>query len=132
MADERYEQAKALVTAYEEHRRFLMDCAIRFVRERDAARKEVENARADAQNWKIHAGVLSERLAKLEGDETTSELYSALRACCAGNTDDDEPVRCQSYEASEQAAPCPRGCCVMAEKEDVHATLAAIESEEKP
>lgn len=46
------------------------------------------------------------------------ERDSALRACCAGNTDDDEPVRCQSYEASEQGQPCPRGRCVMAEPED--------------
>jgi hypothetical protein len=47
-----------------------------------------------------------------------SQLNYALRACCAGNTDDDEPVRCQSYEASEQSQPCPRGRCVMAEPEE--------------
>jgi hypothetical protein len=27
-------------------------------------------------------------------------------------------------------APCPRGCCVMAEEKDVRAILAAIEREE--
>lgn len=48
-----------------------------------------------------------------------SQLNRALRACCAGNTDEDEPVRCQSYEASEQNKPCPRGRCVMAEPEAV-------------
>lgn len=51
-----------------------------------------------------------------------SRLNTALRACCAGNTDDNEPVRCQSYEASEQDKPCPRGRCVMAER-----TPSAIE-----
>lgn len=59
-----------------------------------------------------------------------NELNHALRACCAGNTDDDEPARCQSYEASEQAQPCPRGCCVMADEKDVRTILAAIEREE--
>ncbi len=59
-----------------------------------------------------------------------SELNSALRSRCAGNTDDDEPVCCQSYEASEQAAPCPRGCCVMAEEKDVRSILSVIEAED--
>lgn len=53
-----------------------------------------------------------------------SKLDYVLRACCAGNTEGDEPVRCQSYEASEQAEPCPKGRCVMAEPEPV----SAIES----
>ena len=59
-------------------------------------------------------------------------LDEALRARCAGNTDDDEPVNCQAYEASEQTEPCPPGCCVMAEGEDVRNILAAIEREEEP
>lgn len=60
------------------------------------------------------------------------DLNDALRACCPGNGDDDQPVRCQSYEASEQANPCPPGCCVMADAKDVRATLEAIEREDGP
>lgn len=60
-----------------------------------------------------------------------SELNNALRACCPGNGDEPDPVRCQLYEASEQGSPCPRGCCSMAEEKDVRALLAAIEVEEE-
>lgn len=54
---------------------------------------------------------------RAENAELRKKLGRALRGCCTGNTDDSEPVRCQSYEASEQNAPCPRGRCVMAEEE---------------
>lgn len=37
---------------------------------------------------------------------------------CAGNKDSTIKVRCQSYEASEQSQPCPRGHCVMAQEDD--------------
>ena len=60
-----------------------------------------------------------------------SSLNRALRARCPGNGDDGEPVDCQSYEASEQGAPCPPGCCVMAEEKDVRAILEAIERDEE-
>ena len=63
-------------------------------------------------------------------EELERELAEARRACCPGNGDDPEPVRCQVFEASEQAQPCPPGCCVMAEEKDVRAVLAAIEHEE--
>lgn len=59
-------------------------------------------------------------------------LVCALRARCPGNGDSAEPVECQSYEASEQGAPCPPGCCVMAEAKDVRSVLAAIEDEDAP
>jgi hypothetical protein len=62
-----------------------------------------------------------------------SDLNSALRARCPGNGSDpmDTPVCCQSYEAHEQGAPCPPGCCVMAEEKDVRSIIAAIEAEEE-
>lgn len=60
------------------------------------------------------------------------DLNNAFRARCVGNTMDDDPVCCQSYEAHEQAQPCPPGCCVMADQKDVRAVLEAIEREDKP
>ena len=55
-----------------------------------------------------------------------------LNLRCPGNNGCDDPVECQSYEASEQNAPCPPGCCVMAEEKDVRSILAAIDEENKP
>lgn len=62
--------------------------------------------------------------------DVEAALNSALRLRCAGNTDDTEPAECQAYEASEQAQPCPRGCCVCAEEKDVQSILSAIQLEE--
>lgn len=44
---------------------------------------------------------------------------SLLDAVCVGNKGCDLKARCQSYEASEQAHPCPAGRCVMAEESPV-------------
>lgn len=59
-----------------------------------------------------------------------SKLERALRACCPGNGDEPDPVRCQLYEASEQRDPCPKGCCALADEKDVRALVAAIDAEE--
>jgi hypothetical protein len=78
----------------------------RWVNERKCsalAYSELEQARAD--------------LAKAVANHS-ADLSRALRACCPGNSDAEEPVRCQSYEASEQNQPCPPGRCVMAEPEE--------------
>ena len=55
-----------------------------------------------------------------------------LNLRCPGNNGCDDPVQCQSYEASEQSAPCPAGCCVMAEEKDVRSIIAAIDEENAP
>lgn len=55
-----------------------------------------------------------------------------LNLRCPGNNDCDDPVECQSYEAHEQGAPCPPGCCVMAEEKDVRSIIAAIDDESAP
>ena len=45
---------------------------------------------------------------------------------------DSGELRAWLDEASEQNAPCPPGCCVMAEEKDVRSILAAIDEENKP
>ena len=65
-----------------------------------------------------------------EVERLKHELAEAYRLVCPGNGDEADPVRCQSFEASEQGAPCPPGCCVMADEKDVRAVLAAIERED--
>jgi hypothetical protein len=66
----------------------------------------------------------------LKAAQVESDLNAALRACCPGNGDDPDPVRCQAYEASEQSERCRPGCCVLAEPKDVREVLAAIERED--
>lgn len=65
------------------------------------------------------------------------ELIAALRARCPGNgapgdADDEFVCECQSYEAHEQGAPCPPGCCVMADPKDMRSVMDAIGQEDAP
>lgn len=83
-----------------------------------------------AKNTKGWLNEVVQSAARVECD-----LNSALRARCPGNgtpadADDDSLCECQAYEASEQGAPCPPGCCVMAETKDVRTILAAHEADE--
>jgi len=92
----------------------------------DAARQHGESKHRASTHFELIQRAESAEAAAAKAREDAERLRKernrALQACCAGNTDDTDPVRCQSYEASEQSEPCPRGNCVMAEHD------AAIES----
>lgn len=88
-----------------------------------------------------NAGALLERLAASVAlpnlQQRSPELIAALRARCPGNgapgdADDEFVCECQSYEAHEQGAPCPPGCCVMADPKDMRSVMDAIGQEDAP
>ena len=104
--------------AYYELLGYRADCLLRKSKEESAARAVACLHACDGLDTvdlaKNARGWIADVVLKAAGVE--SQLNYALRSCCAGNTEDCEPVRCQSYEASEQSEPCPRGRCVMADE----------------
>ena len=100
-------------------------------REYDLLRSALRDLEADRNHWRearqnaIDAGETL-KIKLNEALKDAGEVHRLLNLRCPGNNGCDGPVECQSYEAHEQGAPCPPGCCVMAEEKDVRSILDAM------